>query len=196
MSARVPSADIAAIHALEANHFRLIETYLTFAAAPNAGEENRKPDDRVRLANPADVSAVSKLAFEAFRYNRYMVDPLLPEEQARHSRLVWVENAFKGRAEAIYVAEADGAIAGFLILRTVGGEGNDKAGLIDLIAVHPGCAGHGIGKSLVAKALEHYKGKAGLVKVGTQSVNIAAVNLYHTMGFRFQEAENTLHWHA
>ena len=196
MSTRIPCEDIASVHALEDNGFRLIESYLTFVSCSSAKADGPRPDDRVRPAGPADAGGVSQLAFEAFRYNRYMIDPLLPKKQARHSRLVWVQNAFKGRAEAVYLAEVDKVIAGFLIMRPIEGDNDRKIGLIDLIAVDSRFRGQGIGSSLVSQALRHYQGKVDLVEVGTQASNVAAVNLYQKMGFRFLRSEYSLHWHA
>ena len=50
------------------------------------------------------VAAIAYRAFESFRLR---VDPQIPEARARHSRREWVRNGFKGRAEAIYVAETE-----------------------------------------------------------------------------------------
>jgi len=196
ISARISCDNIASIHALEDNGFRIIESYLTFVSRLPTPCENFRRDDLVRPAAPSEVDAVSYLAFQAFRYNRYMTDQLLPEKQARHSRLVWVQNAFNGRAEAIYLAEFKKEIAGFVILRTIAGDDGSKIGRIDLIAVDYRFAGQGIACALISQAFQHYLGKVDQVQVATQASNIAAVNLYQKMGFSLLRSEYSLHWHS
>ena len=56
--------------------------------------------------------------------------------------------ALKGRAEAIYVAEVDSVVCGFLLLKTRNCADNTTIGTIDLIAVDPNCKGQGLGAAL------------------------------------------------
>lgn len=193
LSVRLPETDQAALHAAETSHFTVIESYLTFAR-----DLNGKPDadTRIRAAHPEDAEAAGQIAYDAFRYNRYFIDPLIPDEQSRQSRREWVINGFNGRPEAVYVAEHDGHIAGFLLLKSQQRADGLKVGIIDLIAVHPDFAGQGLGSGLVTQALIHYHGKADRVEVGTQAQNLGAVNLYIQNGFKLTETALTLHWHA
>jgi len=192
-SLRLDGKDLAAMHAAEDAGFRVIESYLTFARDIDHIPES---DKRVRLANPSEAEVVAEIAYRAFRYNRFLADPLIPEERARHSRRDWVRNAFAGRAEAIYVAEESGNVAGFLLLRSVQNPDREQIGLIDLIAVAPEYPGRGLGSALALQALHHYQGTLPVVEVGTQAKNAAAINLYTKLGFRLVRSEFTLHWHA
>ena len=192
-SLRLNGTDLAALHAAEDAGFRVIESYLTFARDIDHIPES---DKLVRLANPSEAEVVAEIAYRAFHYNRFLADPLIPEERARHSRRDWVRNAFAGRAEAIYVAEEKGNVAGFLLLRSVKNPDGEKVGLIDLIAVAPEYPGRGLGSALALQSLHHYQGKSPVVEVGTQAKNAAAVNLYTKLGFRLVRSEFTLHWHA
>lgn len=196
VSTRIKCENLAIIHAAEDQGFRVIESYLTFRLDSPRNTDVATMDKRLRLAHSSEVQVVSQLAYEAFHYNRYMMDPLVPEQRARNSRLVWVKNAFNGRAEAIYVAEVEQGIVGFVILRTVADKKEEKIGLIDLIAVDPNFAGRGIGSALVAQSLYHFRDKVHVVEVGTQAANVAGVNLYKKMGFRFIDSEYSLHWHS
>jgi dTDP-4-amino-4,6-dideoxy-D-galactose acyltransferase len=124
-----------------------------------------------------------------------MSDSLIPDNLARHSRSEWVRNSFKGRAEAIYVAEEDGQLSGFLLLKSKMDPNGNKAGVIDLIAVDSEYSGKGIGMGLVSASIQHYSQAADYIEVGTQAKNIPAVNLYIKSGFRIAKSEFTLHHH-
>ena len=134
------------------------------------------------------VAAIAHRAFESFRL---WVDPQIPESRARHSRREWVRNGFKGRAEAIYVAESENHLIGFALLRSKAG--TEKIGEIELIAVDPAFHGRGIGKALVAEAIRYYQGKTAEIQVGTQAKNLRAIGLYTRMGFSVVRSELSFH---
>ena len=134
------------------------------------------------------------MAYRAFQSFRLRVDPQIPESRARHSRREWVRNGFKGRAEAIYVAESENRLVGFTLLRSKAG--TEKVGEIELIAVDPAFHGRGIGKELVAEAIRHYQGKTSKIQVGTQAKNLRAIGLYTRMGFSVVRSELSFHRHS
>ena len=195
LSVRLPEGALAALHAVEAVGFRIIESFLTFnrktgSAIPFDG----RSDFHIRLAQPCEMEAVASIAHRAFQSFRLRVDPQLPESRARHSRREWVRNGFKGRAEAIYVAENENRLVGFVLLRSK--TDTEKTGEIELIAVEPGFHGKGIGKALVARAIQHYQGKTSKIHVGTQAKNLQAVGLYTRMGFSVIRSELSFHRHS
>jgi ribosomal protein S18 acetylase RimI-like enzyme len=194
-SARIDAEDLAAVHAAENVGMRTLEAYLTFRSPPLRTLETFEPDVRIRLANGSDVGKTAELAQIGFRYNRYITDPCLPRTRAQASRKSWVENSFRGRADAIYVVEVGQCLAGFTILRTGSFEDKQK-GVIDLIAVSPDFSRRGLGLALVRQSLEHYRGIAEFVEVGTQATNVGAVNLYTKAGFTLENCHYSLHWHA
>ena len=195
LSVRLPEDAIAALHAVEAVGFRIIESFLTFGRK-TAGEIpfNGGSDFHVRLALPDEMETVTSIAHRAFESFRLRVDPQIPESRARHSRREWVRNGFKGRAEAIYVSESENRIVGFALLRSKAG--TEKTGEIELIAVDPAFHGRGLGKALVAEAIRHYQGKTSEIHVGTQAKNLRAIGLYTRMGFSVIRSELSLHRHT
>lgn len=193
LALRVPERDVAAMHAAEAIGFRVIESYLTFS---RAAEPVPETDARIRPARADERDGLAELAARTFRDHRYLADPQLPPERARETRRQWVHDAFAGRAEAIYVADVEGPPAGFVILRSRPSVDGEPVGTIELLAVDSGAAGQGLGRGLVAQALRHYAGRRGVVEVGTQGKNSAAIGLYTSMGFVPVRTEWTLHWHA
>ena len=192
VSMRLPEDDRTALHAAESVGFKVLESYLTFKK-PIVNQQII--DDRIRIARSEEMEAVAELAGRAFRYNRFMSDSLIPDKYARHSRSEWVRNGFKGRAEAIYVAEEEGQLAGFLLLKSKTNNDGEKTGIIDLIAVDQDYAGKGLGLGLATACFKHYEKDADFIEVGTQAKNLPAVNLYIKIGFRIVKSELTLHYH-
>ena len=195
LSVRLPEDAIAALHAVESVGFRIIESFLTFGRKTD-GEIplGTKSEFHVRLAQPDEMERVASIAYRAFESFRLRVDPQIPESRARHSRREWVRNGFKGRAEAIYVAESENRLIGFALLRSKAG--TEKTGEIELIAVDPAFHGRGIGKALVAEAIRHYQGKTSEIHVGTQAKNLRAIGLYTRMGFSVVRSELSFHRHS
>ena len=202
LSVRLPENAIAALHAVEAVRFRIIESFLTFGRKTDDEiPVNGAPDCHIRLAQPVENSrngdemeTVASIGYRAFQSFRLRVDPQIPESRARHSRREWVRNGFKGRAEAIYVAESKNRIVGFALLRSK--IGTETVGEIELIAVDPTFHGRGIGKALVAEAIRHYQGKTSEIQVGTQAKNLQAIGLYTRMGFSVVRSELSFHRHS
>ena len=195
LSVRLSEDAIAALHAVEAVGFRIIESFLTFGRK-TAGEIPFEGGSNfhIRGAQPDEMEPVAAIAYRAFESFRLRVDPQIPESRARHSRREWVRNGFKGRAEAIYVAEMENRPVGFVLLRSKTDTG--RTGEIELIAVDPAFHGRGIGKALVAEAIRHYRGETSEIHVGTQAKNLRAIGLYTRMGFSVVRSELSFHRHA
>ena len=195
LSARLPEDGLASLHAVETVGFRIIESFLTFGRKTDDEiPVNGAPDCHIRLAQPDEMETVASIGYRAFQSFRLRVDPQIPESRARHSRREWVRNGFKGRAEAIYVAESENRLVGFALLRSKAG--TEKVGEIELIAVDPAFHGRGIGKELVAEAIRHYQGKTSKIQVGTQAKNLRAIGLYARMGFSVVRSELSFHRHS
>ncbi len=207
LSVRLPEDALAALHAIEVVGFRIIESFLTFgrktdgeipfvhsACSRNRETRDGGSDFHVRLAQPDEMETVASIGYRAFQSFRLRVDPQIPKSRARHSRREWVRNGFKGRAEAIYVAESENRLVGFALLRSKGD--TEGVGEIELIAVDPAFHGKGIGKGLVAEAIRYYQGKTSEIQVGTQAKNLEAIGLYTRMGFSVIRSELSFHRHS
>ena len=208
LSVRLPENAIASLHAVESVGFRIIESFLTFGRK-TTGEipfvrsetKNGGSDFRVRRAQPDEMETVAAIAHRAFESFRLQVDPQIPESRARHSRREWVRNGFKGRAEAIYVAESENQLVGLALLRSkvsrrLSERITEKIGEIELIAVDPAFHGRGIGKAHVAEAIRYYQGNTAEIQVGTQAKNLRAIGLYTRMGFSVIRSELSFHRHS
>ena len=90
LSARLPEDALAALHAVEAVGFRIIESFLTFGRKTDDEiPVNGAPDCHIRLAQPDEMETVASIGYRAFQSFRLRVDPQISESRARHSRREW-----------------------------------------------------------------------------------------------------------
>jgi len=135
---------------------------------------------------------VLEISRMAFKYSRFFNDPRLPADKAKDIYAHWVEGAFEKPSRFFTVASRKGEIAGFLLFSM------DEAALlatIELIAVDAVYRGHNVGRSLITgmESLLHKKG-IGLVKVGTQINNVAAIRFYTACGFKYENCNAVFHY--
>ncbi len=187
ISVRLPSADQPGAAALTKAGFRKIEQLVTWRRSimpvPKRGH-------LVDLAREEDHAACIDIGRSAFTTDRYHADPKIPNAIADALKARWIENSLNGRADVALVARDNaGGVAGFnLIVDT----GTDP--MIDLIAVAERHRSQGIGRALVVAALDHYRGRAEAMVVGTQSQNTASMALYPALGFICFAEQATFHW--
>lgn len=128
-----------------------------------------------RPAVPEDIGSCREIA-KSFRYDRFHADPRIPLEQANELKARWIENAIRGRAEKVWVAEG-----GFLSVL--------PGGRIDLICVEPKMRGRGVAKRLLHEAFRTYP----VLTVGTQAANEESLKLY--ADFNAEEMGRLEDWH-
>jgi ribosomal protein S18 acetylase RimI-like enzyme len=120
----------------------------------------------VRLAQPRDFPALVALDLAAF-------DPLW-QNTAEVFRDVLADYSY------FVVAELDGVVVGYQFSNLIEGRG-----YLARVAVHPDHQGQGIGKRLMAEAIDFFKGKrARVITLNTQQDNQASQRLYRRFGFR------------
>jgi ribosomal protein S18 acetylase RimI-like enzyme len=123
----------------------------------------------LRPARPDDAPALAAILRTCFRVSL----PFLPELHTAEQDLAYMA-ARLAKADPVWVAEVDGAPAGFI---TFG------AGWIDHLYVHPDRQGRGIGPRLLAKALEDGTEK----RLWTFQQNSRARRFYEARGFEALE---------
>src|SRR5213079_3218991 len=92
-----------------------------------------EPEAPLRLATEADIPALRAIARESHTDSRFYHDPRFGCDRAAALFETWIEKSCRGWADRVWVADADGAPAGYV---TIHREGND-AGRIGLLAVGP-----------------------------------------------------------
>lgn len=120
----------------------------------------------VRPARPDDAPALAVILRTCFRVNL----PFLPELHTAEEDRAFMAGRVAG-GDPVWVAEVDGAPAGFITLRE---------GWVDHLFIHPDHQGRGIGPSLLQKAFD----QGGSVQLWTFQQNARARRFYEARGFR------------
>ena len=192
VSCRLRSDQEEHAYALKKNGFIKADSIISFERPINPVPivDNR---NRIMLANSSNLEACTRIARRSFTFERFHNDPEISEEQANNLKDRWIENDLSGRADACFVSvEKNNEITGFMACLD-----NAETVVIDLIAVDQNQRGRGIGSSLIAFAIDHYK-KDTLIKkmvVGTQELNLPSISLYKKMGFFSVAVFETFHFH-
>lgn len=188
--AKAEVGDLAPLSRLQDAGFRLVDTAVSLEC-PLPLPSPADAGGRIRPARADDEDAVAEIARTAFTYDRFHGDPAIDDAVADGIKEAWARNHFAGgRGDGMAVAEADGAVAGFLLLLRDGG-----TLVIDLIAVAAGCRGRGLARGMIAHAAGMFE-DGTTMRVGTQLANIPSVRLYESMGFRLVAAHHVLHRHG
>lgn len=133
---------------------------------PPLGERQPPADVRLRAGGPADMAAVAELDAQAFA-------PIWRLDRQTLAALFLV-----GR---VRLAEKDNRIVGYAALSIPGGRDAQLARL----AVHPVVQGMGIGRLLLADAIDYaQRTQSDVLRLNTQTSNRHSLSLYHTFGFR------------
>lgn len=189
VACRVAAEEVEAVRLLEQGGFHRIETLITHER-PVLDEPEPVMGPGIVLADAADRAPCVEIARQAFRYDRFHADPRIDPRAASALKAAWVDNGFAGRADAIVVARVDGRARGFVLcLRP-----EPTTAVIDLIATEPSWQGRGLGRALVLGTLTHYRGRAHLLRVGTQEANAGSLRLYALTGCRVVGRHHTFHW--
>jgi hypothetical protein len=181
----------AAIGRLQANGFRYVETAYRLSCRNVARFE---PPARVtrtvelRDAVPADHDALIDQAAESFRYGRFAEDPAIPEEVNRRRQIDWMEGLLGGRARVL-VVDVEGAAGAFMAFRV-----HDGTADLILAGTRPklGILAYPLWIAVMKRLKEEGVGRAETM---ISAANMGVVNLYATLGFRFEQALVGLHWH-
>ncbi len=192
---RIPAGDITTIDQLEQLGFRVVDGILTFGRdlhdlAAAAGIEN------VRPAEGKDVPILCEIGKASFSLDRFHSDPAIDKAKADEIQRAWVENACKGAADHILVADVEDEVAGFTTLRLDRLAANQlgiKIGTVELVAVSSRFRRRGLANALCLASLHWFRDQGcSWVEVGTQLANIQATRLYESTGFRLIASSVTL----
>lgn len=186
---------VASLPALTQAGFNVIDVGVTLDHVGDAShEDGRTGGVTVSEAVTDDVAAVAELAGRCFIHSRFHADRQIGAARANMIKREWARNACSGRAARVYVAKCGGEVAGFLaVLTTNSAKGVDA--VIDLIGVDAAHQGYGIGRALSLRFIRDWRERAIRLRVGTQAVNIPALRLYESLGFRIAETAYALHAH-
>ena len=186
---KIPVGDIACIHLLENEGFRLIDTNIAFER-PIGKDEVISSNITVRFARAEDEAQVRHIAGNSITFSRFHLDPRITNKIAKSLKEEWAGNYFHGkRGNKMVVVEKDGHIAGFLQLVFSG-----DILIVDLIAVSKKFRHMKIASNMIAYAEANLEG-FNRIRVGTQVANIPSLPFYQKLGFSIINASYILHYH-
>ncbi len=192
VTVRQPQHEWAQIHRLEFAGFHLLDGILEFSKkAEKSSPVLLKRNFTLRVADTKDADALAEFSGRSFSQTRFHNDPVLSKEQAARIFSEWARNCCMGiTAQAVWLAEENGRIVGFVTCKI-----NDGNGVIDLIGIDAKVHGQGLGTALMTKAGDWFaeKGCAN-TRIQTQTNNLAAIGLYGKLGFAPILASVTLRW--
>lgn len=190
-SCRLPFDRLRESMLLEQAGFRFVEMVIH----PHLAQLQAYPCDSqglvVERATEDDLPGIEAIAGQAFGYERFHADPRLDRTLADARYRFWVGNSLRHASQRLYkIREGDELVAFFVTE-------NKPDGLCywHLTAVAPAFQGRGYGKR-VWRAMLHLHQREGMERIGTTIAggNIPVLNLYASLGFRFQTPDITLHW--
>lgn len=176
---------------LEERGFRFVEMVIS----PRfEGLDQVEPTDdgiEIRLAEAGDVPSLQAIAQSAFGHERFHVDPRLDRKLADQRYGNWVASTLgHGSQKLLKITERDRLIGVFIVERLASGDA-----YWHLTAIAPEWQGQGYGCRVWRAMLNRHREEGCLGLATNVSVrNVAVLNLYARLGFRFQPPQMTFHW--
>jgi ribosomal protein S18 acetylase RimI-like enzyme len=183
LTRRINARDIAEARALESVGFRLVDTGVLFSRSVSAGVAPQG----VRPVASDEIETLIEHCADIFGNSRFSNDPFFDPAAAIELHRRWIRNCCTGRADVVFVPEAEGPV-GFVTCTVPKGT---SYGNIELLGVDERFRGRQIGRRLIEGALAWFAQRVPRVEVRTQLINRAATTLYEGAGFKIIEGELT-----
>jgi dTDP-4-amino-4,6-dideoxy-D-galactose acyltransferase len=173
------SEDARSCRLADRNGFFQTDVRMTLERRLSLNDLMPPPGGTVRPAREGDFSALRAIAREGHRDTRFHFDEHFDRAKCDLLYETWIENSFKGFAQAVLVAEAEGAAVGYITCHL-----ENEASRIGIVGVADGQRGAGLGTHLVRHFLAwSVRQGARKATVVTQGRNVPAQRLYQRTGF-------------
>jgi len=187
----------AIVHTLEGTGFSLMDTLIYYhfdlRRTQLPDEPDALPIRSVRHDVPSDVEGVREVAVQAFHNysGHYHSDPRLPTVQCDEVYVSWATRSCSPEvADNVLVAERDGQIVGFSVLK----QHSVDEGEWQLCGVSPAARGLGLYRSFAVRTLKWFRERgAQRVITSTQITNFASQHLWGQLGLVPDHAFYTFH---
>jgi len=193
--ARCEADDTKTVQAMEFKGFFLTDTLLYYQCdMQTAPKLYVLPGVLIRPVCSGEEEMVKILAAESFRgyIGHYHADPLLDREKCDETYASWACRlcTLGGFADQVLVAERDGSLTGFIILKI----NTPEECQVVLNAVHPKAQGSGVYSALVSAAKEWcFQKGVKRITTSTQLPNRAVQKVWARQGFWLTHAAHTFH---
>lgn len=183
------TADLRAVTAVGRAGFDLLAVHLDYLLPTASVAARRAPPVGYAFApvRPGDEAALAAISAENNApYDRFRVDPLVPQERVANLYAEWARNSLRGHEDIVWVARRAGRPVGFAIfalrqeLAVVTGV---RCADYRLAAVDRAERGRGVFGALTAAALRHLAGRGEpFVSGATNVLNVPAQRAFQALG--------------
>jgi hypothetical protein len=189
ISARVTATATPLVSLLLQAGFTYVDFCLLTTLSKLLPESLPKSRFAVRPAKSRDHKAIYQISGSAFQFGRYHSDPYFPRELANRRYVQWMRNALESSdpENLVFVLASPEKVFGFMhvVIRCCDAD-------LRLGAVVPGSS---LGHFLYSETLRAVSGLGATSASTTVSAaNVAVLNIYSALGFRFSRPEVVLHW--
>jgi len=178
----------------EEHGFHLIDIRVTLTrktGSEGIDPENQTRDLYIRSSTNEDIPVLKVIAQSSFELSRFYYDPGFSREACKAFYETWIERSCTGYADAVFVAELNGQLRGFISCHL---SDTPILNRIGLLGVSNQFKGHGLGRELVRFSLNWFdKQGASMVSVVTQGRNVPAQHLYQKCGFLISSVQLWYH---
>lgn len=194
LMAKCMGAERRTVHAMEQAGFLLMETMLCLAADVRRPLPAKPGDVHVRPFRPDDRAEILRLAASCFRgyESHYHADDRLDRSKCDEIQVDWARRACDSRAVAdeVIVAECEGSLGGYVILKRNSPEEVDAA----VAAVVQDQRGTGIYEALTIHTM-YWAAEAGAERITghVQATNVAVQRTPMKLGWSPRYAYFTFH---
>ena len=178
---------------LQAQNFRFIE--LNYRPRMNKLQELKLLDDEIMIepAADADRMLLAEMAGSVFKHGRFHQDPRLGAALGDRRYKTWLLNAFELPHQQVLKCLHDRDIIAFFVV-----EYPEQGHCFwSLIGLAPGMQSKELGKRVWRTMMrKHQQEGIETITTSISSHNIAVLNLYVSLAFRFPTPYATFHWRS
>lgn len=192
---KLSTDDYYTAHILENSGYNLMDSIITLKKKLTLDSEIKDNINcDIKLLDEADIDNVTKIIDNLYSYGRFFVDEKLDKENVNELYKQWITNEIKNSDVDVIGINKNNKLIGFMSCKYKVNDIKELEGVINLVGIDKLYQGIGIGKELMNSVLNYLKNKnIGIVNVGTQINNIAAINFYISNGFSVVGSVNSLH---
>jgi len=191
VSCRLPHDRLRESMFLESQGFRFVE--MVIHPLITKLESRQFPSDTLSIssATAEDLPGLEAIAENAFRCERYHVDPRLDPRLSDRRYAQWVRNSFAHSTQCLLKVEDKEKLVGMFVVERVSSE----RVYWHLTAIAPECQGRGYGKRVWREMLRRHQAE-GATEVATtiSARNSRVLGLYAGLQFGFLPPDMTFHW--
>lgn len=185
LTSRINVNDLSAIHCLEDNDFRFIETILWPIIDYRKNYKKIAINHKIRYATKKDLKKLIFLARNYYyQYGRFPADSHFSAEDVANMREKWIRNSMKSNHK-IVVVESNDEVAGYFIYfinEEIKKYFGLKLGHLRSAILSSEYRGHGLGLSLFQGTLNMLKKEVDIVDSGFITRNYPSMNLHWKVG--------------